>query len=1024
MRRFGRAARSALALLAALVVAQVAPLGAQQPMVSGRVTDKASGKPVAGARVSLLGTSIIETTNQDGRYTVRSAVSGTVRIRVNAIGYQSETRGSTVEGAPVTVDFALAAVAVQLDEVVSTATGETSKLEIGHSVATISADSVNEYNAPSNISDVLNSRVAGVTVQVSGGTAGTGSRIRIRGANSISLSNEPLLYVDGVRANQAPNAGDDISGSTGGQSFSRLNDINPDDIESIDILKGPSATTLYGVDAANGVIIVKTKRGVAGRTKWNVYAEGGLSNDRNNYPANYTAFGLRGGTQRAGCFLWRVDAGICAGQDSLVSFNPLKFPETTPFGTGYRQVYGLNVSGGSDRLQYYLSGDFNDEVGVMSLNKTYVDSLELKRGVTSLPFTLRRPNAIRRVNFRSTVHANVSSNADVTATFGYVNSDGRLPQNDNNFFGIISGGLLGGFSRNNAWVGSQRGGWGPEEVFAIQTRQFVQRATGSVSTNWHPVQWLTGRATVGVDQTQFQNISFSPTNEAPPFFDAEKGARTANKYTTSIYSLDAGLTGTKALGNFSSKTTVGLQYYRTSTNGSFANGTFLAPGSANVGGAAVQVAGESNVSSVTGGALLEQVFGYKERLFLNGGVRVDKASGFGKNFGSVFSPKANASYLAIDQRSGFLNSARLRVAYGQSSVQPGAFDAIAYFTAGPAAIDATGGKLAAITLGAIGNSNLKPERSREFEGGVDLQLLNNRVSIEFTAYDKRTSDALVNRPLAPSLGTGGATNQFVNLASVSNQGLELGFNARILTGRNLTFDLGLNGSLLRNKVLSLGQGIQPFFFGLGGSSQRTIAGYPIGGLWAPTVTVNDANGNGKIGLNEYTVAPEASFQGAVLPTRNLTILPVVTLFEGKIRIASTFDYRGGNYLNNSTLSFQCQFGICRDIFDPSTPIEEQAKALATSLFDGSTASFAFAQKADFLRWRELSVTFVAPASIAKSLGADRASLTIAGRNLWITTKYGGIDPEVNTSGQTNQSVADFLSQPPVRSWTARFNLSF
>jgi TonB-dependent SusC/RagA subfamily outer membrane receptor len=258
---------------------------AQQGSIAGRVTDAATGDPLENARVILVGLNRIEGTGRDGRYAFRGVPSASHQIRVLRLGYRPATDSVVVPtGETIALDFALSPSPVQLDEIVTTATGQQSRLEIGNSVATIDASKIAEEAPITEFGNLLTGRASGVQVLKSSGATGTGTKIRIRGANSVSLSNEPLYYVDGVRIDATY---DGYAYDIGGQSTSRINDLNPDDIQNIEIVKGPSAATLYGIQAANGVVLITTKRGVSGKARWNAFVEQGVVEDNNTYRTNY-----------------------------------------------------------------------------------------------------------------------------------------------------------------------------------------------------------------------------------------------------------------------------------------------------------------------------------------------------------------------------------------------------------------------------------------------------------------------------------------------------------------------------------------------------------------------------------------------------------------------------------------------------------------------------------------------------------------------------------------------------------------
>src|SRR3954462_5180628 len=306
-------------LLGALLFGVHSTVQAQQGSLAGTVTDRATGEHLENARIILAGPNRVETTGHEGQYTFRGVAPGKYLVRVLRLGYQPVSDSAVVAaGERVALDFALSVSPVQLDELVTTATGQQSRLEIGNSVATIEASKVAESAPITEFTNLLSGRAAGVSVLKSSGATGTGTKIRIRGSNSVSLSNEPLYYIDGVRMDATP---DGYAYDIGGQSTSRINDLNPDDIENIEIVKGPSAATLYGIQAANGVVLITTKRGAAGRARWNAFVEQGAVDDRNTYRTNY--FGRSDDPDwDTYCTLINVTQNDCV-QSRVDAYNPL-----------------------------------------------------------------------------------------------------------------------------------------------------------------------------------------------------------------------------------------------------------------------------------------------------------------------------------------------------------------------------------------------------------------------------------------------------------------------------------------------------------------------------------------------------------------------------------------------------------------------------------------------------------------------------------------------------------------------------
>ena len=995
---------------------------AQQGTIAGQVTDRVGGAPLAGARITVVGTNRSAVTSQEGRYTLAGLKAGAYTVQASLIGYGAATNTATVTAGGIeTLDFGLKAVAVSLDAVVVTGYGEQRAREVANVVTTIDAARRVQESPVTNFGDLLTAQTANVQVLPSAGTVGAGTRVRIRGLNSLSLSNEPIYYVDGVRMESTSNS---LTVGTGGQSFSRINDINPEEIESVEIVKGPSAATLYGTQAANGVIRITTKRGLSGRTNWNVYNEAGILRDNNQYPTNYFSWGHQPVTNTVvQCPMISAAGGLCS-IDSLTSFNVLMDPVTSINGTGFRGQSGVQVSGGSEQVQYFVSGEYEDEVGHIRLPGAEYSRVAQERVTDVLPYNQYRPNDVKKVSMRSNVQAQLRRNVDVSLKTGLVMSNGRLPQNDNNVTGVLPSGLFGkGYPGTRAFGGM----WGfqrPGEVFGILTEQSITRFTGSFNATWRPTAHITGRATIGLDHTNRIDHNFQAFGEGPNFSTNRQGQVNDNRFSINQYTVDINASGNYTLTpTLSSKTTTGVQFLKEFNFGNTASGSILPPGGKTVSGGAIRNAGEQTAETVTLGAYIEQVFGYKDRLFLTGALRTDDNSAFGRDFSAVYYPKVQASWVVSDEpffpRSGPVSNLRLRAAYGASGQQPGTTDAARFYTAATASIrnvDTPG-----LIVGSFGNPDLKPERSIELELGFDAGLFSDAAHLELTYYSKRTRDALIQRRLALSLG--GPQAQFENLGSVQNQGIEAVFNVSTQVASGVGLDVTLSGSHNSNKLVKLGQGVSNIINGV----IRQVPGYPVFGYWdRPILGFNDYNHDGILTAAEVFVGDTAVFLGYSIPRTEFALNLGTTLFHNRIRIGGQLDYRGGFMANNFTDYFRCTSGAannCRQLNDPNTPLAEQARVVAgrTAAF-GATAA-GFIEKADFMKLRELSLTYYAPESMARAMRMSRLSFTLTGRNLATITGYTGIDPEVNGNGQSDNAI-DFLTQPPVTFWTLRVNMGF
>ncbi len=996
VRRFARIAAIAVALL---TVSAIPARSQGSGTITGVVMDASARVPIPQAQIQIVGTTRGTVAGDDGRFRVAGLRPGTYQVRALRLGYQGATQTVTVtDGGTADVSFALSQAAISLQEVVTTATGEAErKVEIGSAVATLTPK-VEEVASAQSASQLLAGKVASVDVEQAGGTIGGGSRIRIRGANSISLGNEPLIIVDGIKFNNSVGIDNTTGANTldvGGQVPSRFNDINPEDIEKIEVLKGPAAAAQYGTAAANGVLQITTKRGRSGKPQWNVYAEGGRIKDVTAYPANFAQTGVRpNGNPTGFCDLDSQTLGLCTPTGSPTSFNPLV--AYSPFITGRRGAYGGSVTGGNDAITYYLSGNYDRQQGVFEINTE------------------------NRAGGRANLSVQLRDNWNVQLGTSYLADHLRLPQNDNNILGILPGGLLGG-TEDDPVAHGYLAGQTPQEIFAINTRQDVQRFENSINTSYQPLSWLTATGVAGLDYLNRYDNQLVPPNSV--FFgDLPEGLRDSNPY--SIYNYTANGTLSAAFNPFpslKSTTKVSGLFSKELVRGTRAEGAVLLGGTGSLQGATARFqVGETNTDNKTVSGLIREDLAFQDRIFFSAALRNDKNSAFGQDFGSINYPSFTLSWV-VDQEPFFpknpwFSSLRLRAANGRSGQKPNFRDAITYFNAQTVTVNST--DVPGITVGGTGNIDLRPERSKETELGFDAGFFGERLGVQVTHYNKRTDDLLIAVPLAPTLGL--TTTQFKNLGSVSNKGWEYVANARVVDIEPVEFNVNLAASTNDNKLLTLGE-ISPgnpvpaIVFG----NQQHRVGYPLGGYWGRSITFHDDNGDHIIAESELVVSDTDVYLGNPLPKNQLSVSPDLTLFK-VLRISALFDHKGGYRLFDFTRRFRCAFGVCEEAFNKNAPLFDQAANLAINF--GTDAGYV--EDAAFTKLRELAFTFIAPESFNRMLGGHGAQLTIAGRNLHTWTKYKGFDPESNSTPGGNFSTLDFLTLPPTRSWTARLSLSF
>jgi TonB-linked SusC/RagA family outer membrane protein len=1032
------------------------PAPAAPPVLTGRVTEQATGAPIPEARVFVIGTPLVAITNGEGRYTLRNVPAGAIEVRVLRVGFQEQKKSvTTVADQTATLDFTMSQAVLQLADVVTTATGEQRRVELGNAISNVTVNDIAQTQTVRNISDVLNARVAGVSVET-GMQTGVGSRIRIRGSNSVSLNNAPIYIIDGVRMTSQTS----FAYNLGSAQPTRSDDINPDDIENIEIVKGPSAATLYGTDASNGVVLITTKKGKAGAPRWTGFVEGGVLVDRaNNYPTNATLQGHRpDGTPlltQGACLLPMVAAGTCI-PDSLQTTNLWKDWHCvevystntktcqndlgiTDVGTGNRNHYGVQLSGGTDLARYFLSADQENETGVFKIpdfEQRRYDSL----GVTPHDWT-QRPNYLGKNTFRLNVNSAVTPKLDIGVNMGYINSGSR-------FFNQASASSASGISfygtgyLNNGNVPLVSipsplmgyGGFTPSYAFQEKREQDIDRFIGSLNAQWRPFTWMQNRANIGSDLTAQSDYDFRYRGEGPPTSTTNLQGLSSNTRTNfRNLTVDLGSTATYNPGRLpwlNLKTTGGMQYVNTNSDGNLAAATNITPGAQTVGSGTLSATSTADQSR-TLGFFVEEAVALRDRLFLTGAVRTDQNSAFGTNFQRVYYPKVSASWVISDEdffpHLSWLNNFRLRSAYGASGVQPGSTAALSSLATISGNIN--GADVSGLRVGAIDNPNLKPERSSEFEGGFESQFFGNRASLELTYYHKRTKDALISAVVPPTLGSASTITR--NLGAVQNTGWELAISGQPVNRKNFSMDFNLNASINHNLVLSLG-GTPPQF----ANDTRIAVGYPIGGYWEiPLTGYDDKDRNGILtyskdpAKNEVFFAGDTSvYMGVSIPPQQVTFTPAIEIFNHALRIQTMFDYRGGNHAINLTDIVMCNVvSNCIGRNDPHASLFEQARALEYS--DPSPiAAGGDTGPGNFIKWRELSATFTIPDRFAqKFIRARGASLALTMRNIQTWTKYPGVDPEnstYTTGGSGDAHLFDQVTVGPPTYYVIRLNVHY
>ncbi len=974
--------------------------------VSGRVTDAKTGQGLVGAEVLLERTRWRATTGEDGRYRLSEVEPGSYTLVVRRIGYGKQSQPVTVAlGEEATADVALEPIPTQLDELVTTVTGEQRRLELGHVVGVINADSLVKEAPVSNLSELLNGRVPGLQVSQGQGTVGGKVNLQVRGPNSMLLGTQPIVVVDGVRYTgstvEARLIGDFGTGPAYAEATSPLNDLNPNDVESIEVVKGPSAATLYGTDAANGVIVITTKRGRPGPARWNAYAKGTTSAiPTRPYPDSYWGWGTAGGVPvTSNCTLQSHAQGFCTQDSVTVLPNPLTDPGLSIFGNAPRREAGLSVSGGRQDLRYYFAGGFENAIGPLRTPPALAEQLQAQRGLAQLPDELRHPNTLRTMNLRANVTAALGEMAELRLNTGYIHTATRSLQSGGPYSGALSS------ARPKFPYGRSSD---PSEVFSQNSTERTDRFVASASGQWRPAAWLVTRATVGLDLANRNRGSLARRGDTPrsPYGYAN-GAVQEDRLRQVATTAELGATATAGAGRLSLRTSVGGQYVRNLSDGLSSFGSDLPPGGTSVGQATNVSTGQTYYETVTLGSYLEETLGLNERLFLTGAVRVDGASAFGRDYTATVYPKASISWLVSQEpfvpHVPGLDELRLRYAYGASGQQPQPDWARVGFSAVPAVVNGTA--TTTVRLDALGNQDIRPERVREHEFGLDASALGRRAQLGLTWYRRRTADQIVAMNLPPGLG-----QIYTNLGLTTQRGFEAELAARLLDTRALSWDVRVQHSSHTTQLVALG-GAAPVRDLFGGY----VEGYPLGARFVvPLVGYADANGDGIITANEVQRGDSAVYAGESTPPHSQTFSTVIGLFQQRLRLSALLERRTGFTQLDWLKAQQCAIGRCRGAVDPGASPREQAEALAVGPSN--------VEPGDFTRLREVVITLDLPAGVARALRVGSATLSLAGRNLALWTEYSGPDPESASVNGARGNAAEGI--PQARSWTIRLDLGF
>jgi TonB-dependent starch-binding outer membrane protein SusC len=1016
--------------------------------IRGKVTD-GNARPLSDVSVNIVGTQLGAVTNTSGDYTIVNVPEGQHTLASRRLGYNRATKTVQVTaGSAATADFQLAITVTKLQELVVTGTaGTVERRTVGNTITTVNVADLTNKTSISSVSEILQGKTPGVTYMPGSGAPGTAGEIRIRGVGSTN-GYKPAVFIDGVRYNI-----DDVGGfsATGGgtaglaqstQVTSALNNLNPNDIESIEVIKGPAAATLYGAQAANGVIQIITKSGSRGsqQMRWNFRGEMGQSEWTLIPDDNYTF--CDAAKQAATSVVSGVTVPTwpgCQGKpvNSVISGNPLK-TDPRALRVGDIMKSSISTTGGGDRYNFYIAADRDMEQGVF----------------------------FNSDNARTSIRTNFGFNPSPKSDFGVrVNwSDGqlRLPIQDESANGLLLSARRGQPGRISVFTNPADTGWRtitPTQANRYKNFTRSERLTLSGTVNYTPFTWFRNRLTAGFDNTNTQaQLLFLPGDiDIAQDPDAGSGANLRRVPERKILTIDYGGTLTyNPRSTLTTTTSFGSQVVADKSETLSATGIGIGAVDVTLVGLLQRTLGTETFSENNSvGYYLQEQVGWNDRLFVTGAVRADDHSSFGTDFDIITYPKFSVSYVASEEPAirrftdmARMTSLQLRAAWGQAGTAPTAYAADQTYTVDRVTLGTTTGS--ALRTSSFGNPDLKPEKGTEVELGFVAGFLRDRLSADVTYYSKRTDDMLQSIPVAASSGFLGS--RLTNLGTVTNKGIEISLNAVALQRNNVNWESNVSFATNQNKLVSFAvkdkvletPGGQAY-----GVVQQHRPGYPLGGFWvipelrcgidvAPASAASCAGV--ATGTPMLTPAGAAIFNtgdtarryfGTSMPTRTVGISNTVRLFK-YARVYALLDHQGGFKVFNLQERNRCQSANdnCARVMDvnmripPGTASSDSLLFKELQVYRSSSVSPQWIEDGSFWKLREVSLSLDAPQRYAAKARAQSASLVLSGRNLAVWSPYSGVDPEVNSYGGRNFVRVDAYASPMMRRLSAMINLVY
>jgi TonB-linked SusC/RagA family outer membrane protein len=1008
-----------------------------QVAITGKVTNQKDNSAIEGISIVIKGTKKGTNTDNNGNFSLTHNANSTFTITASGVGFKSQDIQVDPKGNTKGISIALTEQFSKLDEVVVTGTSAgTTKRQLGSYISSVNAEDLNK-GATGNILAALQGKTAGAQISQNSGDPAGGISVRLRGISSVLSSSEPLYIVDGVIINNATNRVTNTSANYDGGNFvgtigqSRMVDINPADIERVEVLNGAAAAATYGSRANAGVIQIFTKRGKTGAAKVSFSSTYTSSSLRKKLEVNQSAVKFGGPTDGPGALTQDIiTAPFATNTTAVTRYDYQDYIFQNASGTDNT----LSISGGTDKTKYYFGGSYFMNQGII------------------------KNTDFQRFSFRSNIDQTINKWLSLNLGLNYTNSSANEKPDGQSFFSPTNAvTIIGNFhdiwtrdANGNIKAVGERGRINPVSVIEdIKQKQTTSRIISNFGVKMKPIKNLTVDYVMGIDNYAQNGTTYIPPyayNANPAFYGGgltldptQNGYASAS--TNSFFQINHDVSANynwNITDNLVSTTQVGFSQQYEKNNYVLLQGRGFAPFIQTVNGASTVLPGIDDRSEISvTGTYVQQNFKFRNNFFVTGAVRRDGSSVFGKNQRNQTYSKASASYVISSTE--FFNSLKIknvvdllkvRIAYGESGNLTGIG---AYSRFNSYSSNSFLSRSALNSSSVLANENVKPERQAEIEYGMDLGMFNNRVNLTLNVYNKKVTDLLINRQLAP---TNGFSSLLDNFGSLENKGYEVMLSLVPVQTKNLKWEMTTIYNHNENKALKIGQALTLLSTNAG-APVAIIEGQPIGVFYG---TYFARNADGSLLTNTAGIPQTAKgTQGSVTApteTKDAAGLPTGTVLRKVIGNPNPkYTASWVNEVSYKKWAFRAQIDVVHgvDVFNADfrtrqgvgngkVAQQEQQGFLPRGYISGVYAIEEWrVDKGDYVKLRELSLSY----NLGKVAFANNLSINFSGRNLLSWDKYNGYDPEVNSGGQsTILRGIDFGATPIPRTFSFGIKADF